>query len=228
MKTRARRPALSRDRILAAALTVVDREGLDAISMRRLGDELGVEAMSLYNHVAGKGAILDGIFEAILAELPRVARTASWRADIGARAHALRAVLAAHPNALPLFATRPAVTPASLEHVEDVLEVLGGAGFSAGDALAALQVLLAYVVGHTLQTHARVNRDDQSMPDYQALDPALFPRVRELTHLVPRRDVEQEFATGLDALIAGLNQARSRARRAGSAAPGHRGRRRST
>src|SRR5258706_5684902 len=109
------RVALSRERVLEAALQIVDREGLEAISMRRLGDALGVEAMSLYNHVPNKAAVLDGVFERVLAELPVLKPgRKSWRAVLKAQALALRDVLAAHPNALPLFATRPAVTEASL------------------------------------------------------------------------------------------------------------------
>src|SRR5262245_13473224 len=103
--------------------------------MRRIGDELGVEAMSLYNHVANKAAIVDGIFEAGLAELPAAKRAPSWQAALRDRARALRAVLRAHPYTLPIFATRPAVTPASIAHVEAVLDVLRSAGFSAADAL---------------------------------------------------------------------------------------------
>src|SRR5262245_26008166 len=120
---------LSRERILKAALAIVDREGLDAISMRRVGDALGVEAMSLYNHVANKAAILDGIFESILEELPVAPRASSWRAILRERARSLRAVLGRHPNALPIVATRVAVTRVSLAYLETILALLRVAGF---------------------------------------------------------------------------------------------------
>jgi len=136
VKNPPKREALSRERILRTALDLVDREGLEAISMRRVGEELGVEAMSLYNHVANKAAILDGIFETVLAELRAPKRSPTWQAALGDRARALRAILRAHPNALPIFATRPAVTPASIAHVEAVLAALRDAGFSADDALS--------------------------------------------------------------------------------------------
>src|SRR5258707_13922848 len=103
---------LTRERILSTALAIVDREGLDAISMRRIGEALGVEAMSIYNHVANKAAILDGIFETILGELPVAKPASSWRLGLQARARAFRSGLRDHPNALPLFSPRPAVTPA--------------------------------------------------------------------------------------------------------------------
>ena len=122
-----KREALSRQRILQAALAIVDREGLDAISMRRVGQELGVEAMSLYNHVTNKADLLDGIFEAVLAELPPPRRTNTWSKALRGGARGLRAVLRAHPAVIPIFAARPAVTPASLVHVESALLTLRNA-----------------------------------------------------------------------------------------------------
>lgn len=201
----AKRKPLSRERILCAALEIVDREGLDAISMRRIGAELGAEAMSLYNHVPNKAAILDGIFETVLAEV-RVPkrRSASWQAALADRARSLRAALRAHPNALPLFASRPAVTPASVGRVEEVLEVLHTAGFSADDALSAMQVLVAFVVGHTLASHAPRRDDDAARPAYERLPEQQFPRVREAARLLADHDPEREFELGLEAMLCGL------------------------
>lgn len=203
MKKAPKREALSRDRILAAALAVVDQEGLEAISMRRLGEELGVEAMSLYNHVANKAAILDGIFEAVLAEIPPTKRTEHWPHDVRHRARALRRVLLSHPNVLPLFAARPAVTPASITHVEAALDVLRRAGFTATHALNALQVTVAFVVGHTIAAHGS-GRSDAPVVDYERLSETEFPRVREMARQLERHDVEAEFEFGIDLLIAGL------------------------
>lgn len=204
MKTPAKREALSRDRILGTALAIVDREGLDAISMRRVGEELGVEAMSLYNHVPNKAAILDGIFETVLTELPAAKRSASWQAALRDRACALRSILRAHPNALPLFATRPAVTPASMAHVEQVLDILRTAGFTADDALSGLQVVVAFVVGHTVAAYAPRRPGDDSHPAYERLSEEQFPRVRETARLLAAHDLDNEFDFGLDAMLTGL------------------------
>jgi AcrR family transcriptional regulator len=204
MKTPAQRERLSRDRILETALALVDREGLDAISMRRLGEELSVEAMSLYNHVPNKAAILDGIVEVVLSELPAAKRSASWQAALRDRARALRSVLRAHPNALPLFATRPAVTPASLAHVEHVLDILRTAGFSADDALSGLQVIVTFVVGHTLAGHAPRRPGEDAHPAYESLSEEQFPRVREAARLLAAHDLERELDFGLDAMLVGL------------------------
>ncbi len=200
-KSRDREP-LTRERILSAALAIVDEEGLEAVSMRRVGEALGVEAMSLYNHVANKAAIFDGIFELVLAELPPPKRATTWPSALRDRARAFRAVLRRHPNALPIVATRPPVTPASFVQVEHVLGILRDAGFSAEDALAALHVLFTFVVGHTTAYYAP-SRDEGPAPDYAKLDAAAFARVREAASLLPN-DAEREFELGLDFMLAGL------------------------
>lgn len=204
------KPPLSRDRILAAALAIVDREGLAALSMRRVAEAVGVEAMSLYHHVANKAALLDGVFELVLAELPPWRRGGGWRAELRARSLDLRGVLRAHPNALPLFATRPAVTPAAIAHLEAGLEALRSAGLPIGDALATFQVLLAYVVGHAIASYA-AHDADAAAPDYAALPASAFPRVHEVA-AAGERDLEAEFAIGLDAMLDGLERRRRRSK----------------
>lgn len=212
MKTPSKREALSRERILRAALAILDRDGLEAISMRRVGEELGVEAMSLYNHVANKAAILDGIFETILGELPPAIPSTSWQAALRDRAHGLRGVLREHPNALPIFATRPAVTSASLTHVESALDRLRVAGFSTEEALSAFQVLVAFVVGHTVASNSARTPDEDSRPDYDSLSEEGFPRVREVAGILRSRDLEDEFEFGLDAMILGVEARTARKR----------------
>jgi len=203
-KSRAKREPLTRERVLRAALAIVDREGLAAISMRRVGEELGVEAMSLYNHVANKAAMLDGIFELVLAELEPAKPATSFELGLRERALALRAVLRAHPRALTLFASRPAVTPGSLAHVESVLDCLLDAGFGADDALSALHALVAYVVGHSLASYAEQGPDELAAVAYEELDRKRFPRVRAVARRLHLRDREREFEFGLELLLAGL------------------------
>lgn len=205
MPTIERRAApLTRETILRAALALVDAEGLEAVSMRRVGMSLGVEAMSLYNHVPSKAAVLDGIFEMVLAELPLPKRRGTWKATLRERARALRGVLMAHPNALPLFSARPAVTPASLAHVELVLASLRAAGVSAERALGAFQILSAFVIGHTAAAHSPVRAEDASRARYEDLSADAFPRVREAAALLPTHDVAREFEFGLEVFLSGL------------------------
>ena len=198
-----RREPLTRERVLATALALIDGEGLDALSMRRVGEELGVEAMSLYNHVPNKAALLDGVFEQVLSELPSASPSRSPKLALRRRALELRAVLRAHPRALPLFVTRSAVTRASLAHVESVLETMHALGFSAERALSSLNVLVAYVVGHSAASYAVEPPDERSV-DYAPLDPETFPRMSEAARHLPTHDVEREFEFGLDALLTGI------------------------
>src|SRR5437879_8120056 len=113
--SRRRRTALSRERIAVAAVALIDGEGLDALSMRRLGAELGVEAMSLYRHFPSKAALLEAVVARLLAELPVPAPTAArWQEAFRALARAYRALLTRHPNAIPLLATLELSHPGSL------------------------------------------------------------------------------------------------------------------
>jgi AcrR family transcriptional regulator len=192
--------AVTREEVAAAALELVDREGLEAISMRRVGDVLGLSAMSLYHYFPSKDALLDGVFQAVLSELPPLRARGAWQGVVRARALQFRAVLARHPRAIALFATRPAVTVASIERVEELLEVLRGQGFSAREALRVFQCVLAYVVGHTMNSVA----DPATGPDYARLDPKRFRRVREVVAL-ERYDLEDEFLAGLRAMLTGFS-----------------------
>jgi AcrR family transcriptional regulator len=177
---------------------------MEALSMRRLGEELGVEAMSLYRYVPSKADLLDGIHEAILAEVVVPSRGGDWSKTARAYARAFRAALVAHPHALSVFATRPAVTAASLRHVEGGLARLRGAGFSVGDAVSAFQVLVTFVVGHTLSSHAPAREEEQSSPAYRDLDPVEFPSLLEAAAVLQERDIDQEFEFGLDVVLVGL------------------------
>jgi len=200
------RGKLSRETILDAALAIVDAEGLDALSMRKVGEALGVEAMSLYNHVPNKAAMLDGLYERILStvEPPPAART--WMDHVRHQGRALRAALAAHPNAIPIFTTRPATTRASLARLEENLAVLRADGLPPMAALGIVQTVFAFVVGHSSWSLGpRV--DASAPPNYAALDPNDFPNVRAVAARMEHYDVEHEFESGLNALVLGLSQA---------------------
>ncbi len=197
------RTPLTRARILEAALALVDAEGLDALSMRRLGAELSVEAMSLYHHVPSKAALLDGLHEVILSavDLPR---GGDWIEALRAGARSFRAALTAHPHALPLFATRPAVTEGSLRHVESALALLRRAGFDAGEGAGAFQALVSFVVGHTLAELAPPAGADRSRPRYEALSRDDFPNVIDAADALAAQGEDEGFELGLDLLLTGL------------------------
>jgi AcrR family transcriptional regulator len=187
VENKRRSPGLTRERVLEAAVSLVDREGLDALTMRRLAEVLGVEAMSLYRHVASKSDLLDGVHEMILGELVVPELKGPWRSVLRELARAFRRVLEAHPNAVLIFATRPAITPASVELVERVVAVLDRAGFGR-DAVHAFQAGVTFVIGQTL---FRLGASGDAEPSIAA---------------------DEEFEYGLDALLLGLEAKRRRRR----------------
>lgn len=199
-----RRDPLTRDRVLRAAVDLVDREGVEALSMRRLGLQLGVEAMSLYRYVPSKADLLDGIHETILAEVVVPPAGREWKKTARRYARAFRSALVAHPNALALFATRPAVTSASLRHVEGGFALLRSAGFDISDAVSAFQVLVSFVVGHSLASHAPARDDERSPLDYGELEPSQFPALVQAASVLGNRDLDKEFEFGLDVVLEGL------------------------
>ncbi len=203
--TRRRRP-LTRTRILKAALQLVDREGLEALSMRRLGKALGVEAMSLYNHVPNKAALLDGIVELLLEEIeipgPEVS---DWRERLRRIHQSYRRVAHAHPHAFPLAVTRPYNTPGPFRQVEATLQILHEAGFDAETALHLFQTGSSYASGYVLAEITRTERPaaETSVPgfDRRRLDADTFPRLVELAAYYETRDRDVEFDYGLDVIL---------------------------
>lgn len=202
--------ALSRDRIVQCALHIVDEEGLEALTMRRLGAALGVEAMSLYGHVQNKEALLDLVQEAVLAELEEVPAEGDWRTRLRHAAHAYRNVLGRHPNALPLFATRWVRTPQAIAVVEVVLEVLRKAGLSELDCAYAFDAFTAYVVGQAFSQWGDRRRltPEQFVEEHvgalSQLPPERFPTVAAVLPGLQHFDFEANFTFGLECLLDGL------------------------
>jgi AcrR family transcriptional regulator len=163
------REPLSRDRVMRAAVVLADRLGIASLSMRRLGQELGVEAMSLYNHVAGKEDLFDGILELVLDEIDANGdgdgRT--WKAALRERAVALRAMLLRHPWATGLLESRRPTSRAIPRNRELAFGTLRGAGFSVALATHAAVVIDSYVYGFALQGRwDRLPADDADEFDF--------------------------------------------------------------
>jgi AcrR family transcriptional regulator len=145
------RVRLTRERVLRAAIDLADKGGVAALSMRKLGQELGVEAMSLYNHLANKVALLDGMVDLVFAEIGLPPQGPDWKAAMRQRGIAAGAVLARHPWAIGLTASRRTPGPATLRHHDAVLGCLRAAGFSIALAAHAHSVLDSYIYGFALQ-----------------------------------------------------------------------------
>ncbi len=158
MATRGRPRTLSRDRVLGAAVERADGSGLEGLTMRALADDLGVEAMSLYHHLPGKAALLDGLVERLMAEVSqataRLEPDGDWRVDVRRRCLASRAVMVRHPWGPALMVSRTSVPPSVFVHFEAVLAAMVGAGMSYHLAHRALHALGSMVLGFTQELFA--------------------------------------------------------------------------
>jgi len=205
------REPLNRQRVLEAAVRLVDRDGLSALSMRRLGAELGVEAMSLYNHVPNKAALLDGIVELMLREVRRQPSDggADWAERLRAAARSYYRLAHAHPHIFPLVAMRPLNTIDAWRLVEGGVALGRAAGFDAEEALYAVRTCASYAAGYALNQIARDTQYTADQPadsrlDITKLPPDAFPNLASVApYYAPAyRDIEFEF--GLDAILTGL------------------------
>ncbi|GAA1723577.1 TetR/AcrR family transcriptional regulator [Brachybacterium phenoliresistens] len=209
-----RRPALDRARIVAAAVQVADRDGLAALSMRSLGRELGVEAMSLYHHLRGKDELLDLLADWPFSRITLPEAGAPWREAMRARAASAREVLTAHPWALGLVESRPVPGPAMLRHHESVLACLRGHGFSVREALHAFSTIDAYIYGfvlteRTLPDPAVAASTGLPTAEDVGIDPQSHPHLAETFAEVLGREgftPAQSFGSGLAMILDGLAQ----------------------
>ncbi len=204
-KTTTKREPLSRRRVLEAGVRYVDREGLEALSMRKLGAELGVEAMSLYNHVPNKSALLDGMVEVLLGGLEIPPREEDWEERIREAYRALRTLARQHPNVFPLLMERPPDTMDGVWLVEEFLETLRSAGFEAEASLHAFRTLSSYVTGYAMaEIRGFAMEPAGTRPGARELAPEEFPRLSELRSVLGEVDRNAEFEFGLDLIFAGL------------------------
>jgi TetR/AcrR family transcriptional regulator, tetracycline repressor protein len=206
----AKRRPLSRRRILKAALRFVDREGLEALSMRKLGAELGVEAMSLYNHIPNKDALLDGMVEVLLEELEIPPEDEGWEERIRGAYRAFRQLAHRHPNVFPLFVARPPDTPDGIWLVEAFLETLREAGFDPVSALHAFRTLSGYTFGYAMaEIRGFALEPEGSRLGAYRLPPQEFPHLSELKPHLDKVDHDAEFEFGLDLILDGLKKYKS-------------------
>jgi AcrR family transcriptional regulator len=210
------RTPLSRERVLRAAIAVVDQVGLESLTMRRLGQHLGVEAMSLYKHVAGKDEILDGIVDIVMGEIDLPTADADWKTAMRRRAISARNVLASHPWAIGMMESRAVMGPASLRYVDAVIGSLRAGGFSVEMAAHAFLLIDSYIYGFVVQeqnmqfgtsedTAERTEAMLHTFPTDQ------FPHLAEMAteHLRrPGQNYANAFEFGLDLILDGLDKYR--------------------
>jgi AcrR family transcriptional regulator len=198
---------LTRKKILAAALDLIDREGLQDFSMRKLGAMLGVEAMAIYNHVENKRAIFDGVIEVLIEQgpFPEQLDMTPYE-ELWAFAHAFRDVLRAHPNVLPLVASSPLRTNASLAVLDRLLATIQRAQITGIQAIYALQCLVGFIVGHTwIETGNLPVEDLEPGPNgptvWQQFPAEHYPTLHALLPELSQWSSDNEFDFGLRALF---------------------------
>ncbi|MFF2087282.1 TetR/AcrR family transcriptional regulator C-terminal domain-containing protein [Nocardia sp. NPDC058176] len=206
---------VTRESVLAAALTIVDRDGVDALSMRRLAEAVGRDPMVIYRHLPNKAAVLDGVAELVFEQLTVDADDPDWIAQLRAVARAFRAMALAHPNVVPLLVTRPLSTPlgmrppAVVRPLEGVLRLLTTAGFTGADALHVYRALFGFLYGHVLnELQEIVERPEESDEvlrlGLHRLPIGEFPLLRALAPTLAAYDGAAELERGLDILLTGL------------------------
>ena len=215
-KTKAQpRVPLSRQRALSAAVALADAEGIGSLTMRKLARELGVEAMSLYHHVANKNDILDGMVDMVFNEIDLPSDSTGWKTAMRQRATSLRAALTRHPWAISIMESRTSPGPATLQHHDAVIGCCRTAGFSITMAAHAFSLLDSYIYGFVLQ---EVNLPFDDADDLKEVVDSIMPQLSadEYPHLValttqhvlqPGYSYGNEFKYGLGLILDGLEAA---------------------
>ena len=213
------RVPLNRERVLRAGVALADEGGIESVSMRKLGGQLAVEAMSLYNHVANKDDLLDGMIDMVFGEIDLPSANADWKTEMRERAISAREALGRHPWATGLMDSRTTPGPATLRHHDTVIGTLREAGFSIETAAHAFSVLDSYTYGFAMQEQSLPFETEEETAEVAEtilaqLPADEYPHLAEMTieHvLLPDYDYASEYEFGLDLILDGLERARDTA-----------------
>ena len=206
---------LNRERVLSAALEVIDAQGVAALTMRRLGRELGRDPMSLYRYTGNRCALLDAVAGHVMDDLPVLSGYGDWKGQLRLLAQELRLVALRHPNVAPLLLTRPLSTPlglrppGTLRPLENILSLLTAAGFRPADTARVYRAFQAFLYGHILiELQKYIVDPDEDEPllrlGLQRLPARAFPRLRALAPAMAGYDGAGELDQGLDIMLTGL------------------------
>jgi AcrR family transcriptional regulator len=206
---------LNREIVLATALELIDRDGSERLSMRRLAAALGRDPMTIYRYAVNKAAVLDGVAEMVLSQLEVDATDRDWAGQLRRVARHYRQLALAHPHVVPLLVTRPLSTPlglrppGTLRPLEGILTLLTHAGFSGSDALHIYRALFGFLHGHVLNELQELVENPDETNDLlrlglHRLPISQFPLVRSLAPTLAAYDGAAELERGLDILLAGL------------------------
>lgn len=209
-----RRERLTRERVVEAALRLMDAEGLEAVTMRRVGRELGVEAMSLYNHVRDKEDVLDGIIERVMGEFDPPPSRGDWREDAKNAAREWRRMLLRHPNVMTLMADgkKPLANAGSFRPMDAALGILRSAGLEVRDAAQAFHAFGGYIMGFVMMEQGMIlghgASDEEHLREHEQFAELLadgaLPHLAEALPLMHECAPEEQFEFGLDLMVRGL------------------------
>ncbi|WP_328875951.1 TetR/AcrR family transcriptional regulator [Streptomyces sp. NBC_00287] len=210
---KSRRVPLSRERVIRTAVAVADEKGSAALTMRAIAEPLGVEAMSLYHHVKGREDILDGMVDAVFAEIELPPGDADWKSAMRDRALSARAALKRHPWAIGLMDSRSQPGPATLRHHDAVIGALRAGGFSVPMTAHAVSLIDSYLYGFVLQELSLPFKGEAELDEVAgailAEMPAdAYPHLTELATehvLKPGYDYADEFTYGLALILDALH-----------------------
>lgn len=206
---------LTREIVLTTALELIDSDGSERLSMRRLAGALGRDPMTIYRYAANKAALLDGVTETVLGQLEVDATDPDWAGQLRRVARHYRQLALAHPHVVPLLVTRPLATPlglrppGTLRPLEGILTLLTQAGFSGPDALHIYRALFGFLHGHVLNELQELVENPDEISDLlrlglHRLPIRQFPLLRSLAPTLATYDGGAELERGLDILLAGL------------------------
>jgi AcrR family transcriptional regulator len=205
-----RRVPLSRERVLRAAVTLADRGGIEAVTMRRLGQELGVEAMSLYKHVANKDDVLDGMVDLVVGDIDVPPAGTDWKTAMRQRAISAHETLLAHPWAALLVMSRFNIGPGMTRYLDATLGRLREGGFTVEGALDAWHALDSHIYGFTLQELSLPFKVEETRQVSAAvlgqLSAEEHPYVVEVITRIMQTGREEDFEFGLGLLLDGLER----------------------
>ncbi len=210
-----KRVPVTRERAVVSAIALADADGLSALTMRNLAEALGVEAMSLYHHVANKEDLLDGMIDSVFSEIEIPPEDVDWKAGMSRRSNSVRAVLLRHPWAIGVMESRTSPGPSILRHHDAVIGCLRNGGFSVPMTAHAFALVDSYVYGFVLQEVNLPFNDGDNVGEFvEEVVPQMsigdYPHLIELTveHVMkPGYRFGDEFAFGLDLILDGLDRA---------------------
>lgn len=206
------RISLTRELVLRAALTILDESGVEALSMRLLGTRLGVEAMSLYNHVANKDDILDGVLDLVVEEIAIPGPGADWRPAMKERAVSAWQAFKRHPWASALMDSRLSSHPARLRYFDTILGTLEGAGFSLAQAARAFSLLDSYVYGFCRQglnmASSGEKEAEKRAQAFRENIPEAYPHLARMAEEAMKTGYDEgaDFDFGLGLILDGLER----------------------